>query len=193
MKKFFLAVSISALFFSSCSKTSNPVSPVVNDSTAFPNHFFFEKNGNPYLGGWTFHPSDPDELPLYEMVAPPTGGTWSLKLHKADLPSPINSVTETFFGLTSGIYELSGWTKMKYKLAGVNPLGSISIIKNSSGILSTATASSGDSTDWHLVTLTDTLSLLRTDSVTIMLAGGIGDSSTHGNALWFNDITFRKK
>ncbi len=166
---------------------------MVSDSTAFPNHFFFEKGGNPYLGGWAFHPSDPAELPIYEMVAPPTGGTWSLKLHKADLPSPINSVTETFSGLTSGIYELSAWTKMKYLLAGINPLGQVSIIKNRSGVLSTVTVSSGDSTGWHMVTLDDTLWLLRTDSVTIMLAGGVGDSSTHGNALWFNDITFGKK
>lgn len=193
MIKVFLAVSISAFLFSSCSKSSNPASPVVSDSTAFPNHFFFEKDGNPYLGGWTFHRSDPDELPIYEMEVPPTGGTWSLKLHKSDLPNPINSVTETFTNLTSGIYELSAWTKMKYKLAGINPLGQISIIKSSAGVVSTASASSGDSTGWHEVMLRDTLSLLRTDSVTIMLAGGIGDSAVHGNALWFNDITFRKK
>ena len=182
------------LTFSSCSKSSNPTSTTTpSDSTAFPNHFFFEKDGNPYLGGWTFHPGDLDELPIYEMEAPPTGGKWSLKLHKSDLPNPINSVTETFTNLTSGIYELSGWTKMKYKIAGINPLGSISIMKNRSGVFSTQSASSGDSTGWHLVTLNDTLLLERTDSVTIMLAGGIGDASVHGNALWFNDITFRKK
>jgi hypothetical protein len=191
--RFLLVVTLSALVFSSCSKSSDPASPAVNDSTAFPNHFFFDKDGNPYLGGWTFHASDPDELPIYEKDVPPTGGTWSLKLHKSDVPNPINSVTETFTNLTSGVYELSVWTKMKYQLPGTNPLGSISISRNRSGVLLTASASSGDSTGWHPVVLDDTLTLVRTDSVTITLAGGLGDSSTHGNALWFNDITFRKK
>ncbi len=193
MVKIFFTLSV-CLALISCNNSSDSIQQsIVMDSTAFPNHLFFEKDGVASLNGWIFHPSISSEIPLFEMETPPTGGTWSLKLHKADFPHPVNTVTETFINLTSGIYELSVWTKMKYLLSGINPVGSISIIKSSSGVSSIATMTTGDSTEWHLVTLSDTLSLNRTDSVTIMLAGGVSDSAAHGNALWFDDVTFRKK
>jgi hypothetical protein len=193
MIKIFLGLCF-CFFFTSCSNSSDtaPASAVM-DSTAFPNHLFFQKDGAASLNGWTFHPSTSADIPLFEMETPPTGGTWSLKLHKADLPNPVNSVTETFTNLTSGIYELSVWTKMKYLIPGTNPIGAISIRKSRAGLTQTATMASGDSTGWHLITLTDTLSLERTDSLTIMLAGGVSDIAAHGNALWYDDVTFRKK
>jgi hypothetical protein len=195
MIKIFLGLCICCASFSSCSSNSSDSvsTPIVMDSSAFPKHLFFEKNGSASLNGWTFHPSTTNDIPLFEMETPPTGGTWSLKLHKTDSPHPPNTVTETFTNLSSGIYELSVWAKMKYLIPGTNPVGSISIIKNSAGVSSSATLSTGDSIEWHLITLTDILSLARTDSVTIMLASGVSDSAAHGNALWFDDVTFRKK
>src|SRR5439155_4054409 len=118
---------------------------------------------------------------------PPTGGTWSLKLHKADTPHESNNVTKSFTNLSSGIYELTSWMKIKYLLPpGTSPEGYISIIKKRGGIGYAKTTTSGDSTDWHPVSLVDTVTLVPADSLIIMLAAGASDTSAHGNPMWFD-------
>ncbi len=180
---------------SACSKSSDPITamPIPSDSTAFPNHLMFEKDGHGSLNGWAFHPAIIGDTANFEVDTPPTGGTWSLKLHKADTPHGSNNVTRTFTNISSGIYELSSWMKIKYLLpAGTSPEGSISIIKSSNGVSYTKTTTSGDSIVWHQVNLLDTLVLLPSDSLTIMLAAGASDTAAHGNPMWFDDVTFRK-
>ena len=194
MIKFSFAILLSLFSLNSCTKTVDPLSPpAVSDSSSFPTHLLFEKGGRGSLNGWTFHPSIAGDTANFEVDAPPTGGTWSLKLHKADAPHPANNVTMSFTNLTSGIYELSSWMKIKYLLPpGTSPEGYISIIKTSAGVSYPKSTTSGDSIQWHLVHLLDTLSLLRTDSVTILLAAGTSDTSARGNPMWFDDVTFRK-
>jgi hypothetical protein len=195
MTKFFFALLLSGILLASCSKNSSPTSTILSksDSTAFPSDLFFEKNGAPSLNGWIYHPALAIDTANFEMDVPPTGGIWSLKLHKADTPHGTNNVTMSFTNLTSGIYELSSWMKIKYLLPpGTSPEGSISIIKESGGYHFQTTTTSGDSIQWHLVNLVDTLSLLSSDSVTIMLAAGASDTAAHGNPMWFDDVTFKK-
>lgn len=187
------------VFLASCSSSSNPTAPkqtvTVFDTTAFPANEFFEANGVPSLDGWTFHPSIPGDTITFDKYGPPANpSAWSITLRKSDVPPVTNNVTKSFIHCTSGIYSFTMWLTMKKKLPDTtfNPVGSIAIIRQSNGVRDTASISSEDSTHWHLVTLLDTLTLLPTDTVTLLLASGTCDSSCHGNPLWFDDITFKK-
>jgi len=181
---------------SSCSKSSNPVvpTPLAPDSTRFPTHALFEQNGLPSLNGWVFHPQIPGDTANFDRDSPPNSGTWSIKLHKADTPHGTNNVTEEFTNLTGGIYELTSWLKTKYEgFAGTTATqGWISITKRSGGISYINTAFSGMDTVWHSVSLLDTLSLLPSDSVILELSAAATDTATHGNPMWFDNVTFQK-
>ncbi|MFI5201295.1 MAG: hypothetical protein ACHQNE_02795 [Candidatus Kapaibacterium sp.] len=188
-----------AFVLTSCSSSSTPTTPVQSvvlfDSTAFPTSEFFQANGSPSLDGWTFHPSIPgDTITFDKFGAPANPSAWSITLRKSDVPPVTNNVTKSFIHCTSGVYSFTAWLTMKKKLPDTtfNPVGSIAVIRQSNGIRDTASMSSGDSIVWHPVMLLDTLTLLPTDTVTLMLASGACDSSCHGNPLWFDDITFKK-
>ncbi|MFI5265068.1 MAG: hypothetical protein ACHQM6_11175 [Candidatus Kapaibacterium sp.] len=75
---------------------------------------------------------------------------------------------------------------------GTTAQGWIAVVKSHSHVSTQAIALAGDSTNWHSVSLLDTLSLLSTDSVIIKLSGGASDTSAHGNPMWFDDVTFKK-
>ncbi len=155
----------------------------------------FEQNGKPSLNGWTFHPAIPGDTANFDDTAPPgSGGTWSIKLHKADAPHTTNNVTEGFTNLTSGIYELSSWLMTKYEgFAGpASTQGWIAVIRSRNGMGDTLRAFAGSDTNWHELDLFDTLSLVPTDSVILELSAAATDTSTHGNPMWFDDVTFKK-
>jgi hypothetical protein len=178
--------------FSACSKSVSPVTPTTsNDTTFLLHHALFEQNGKPSLGGWAFHPAAKDDTLDFEMDVPPGDGTWSYKLHTSDTPPITSTLTQNFTNLTSGVYSLTAWLKYKYLLApGTFSPGWISIIKTSGGVSTSKIKLGIDSTVWHPETLLDTLSLIVTDTVSIQLSAGAGGS--HGDPLWFDDVTFEK-
>src|SRR5438309_726389 len=101
-----------AVLLASCSKSTSPnITTAAPDSTRFPTHAMFEQSGQPSLNGWTFHPQIPGDTAGFDRDTPPSSGTWSLKLHKADTPHGTNNVTQGFTNLTSGIYELTSWLR----------------------------------------------------------------------------------
>jgi hypothetical protein len=192
------------MILSACSKSTSPpnvttIPVTVFDSTAFPNNENFEVNGVPSLDGWVFHPSIPGDTITFTNYlgnAPPGDtATWSITLRKSDVPPVTNNVTKSFIHCSSGVYSFTVWLRMKKTLGsnqGYNPVGWTGVIKQSGGQSYTQSASSGDSTDWHPVTMLDTLSLLPTDTVTLIIASGTCDSSCHGNPYWYDNITFKK-
>lgn len=187
------------MLFTSCSSSNNAITPTqtagVFDTSAFPSNEYFQANGQPSLDGWTFHPSIPGDTITFNIYGPPANPTaWSITLRKSDVPPVTNNVTKSFIHCTSGVYSFTAWLTMKKILSDTtfNPVGSIAIIRQSNGIRDTVSMGSEDSIIWHPVTLLDTLALLPTDTVTLMLASGACDSSCHGNPLWFDDITFKK-
>ena len=194
------------MLFSACSKSTSPsnvttVPVTVFDSTSFPNNENFEANGLPSLDGWVFHPSIPgDTITFYgasegNYIPPGDTASWSISLRKSDVPPVPNEVTKSFIHCSSGVYSFTVWLKIKKYLnanQGYNPVGWTGIIKQSGGLSYTQSVSSGDSNDWHPVTVLDTLSLLPTDTVTLALVSGMCDSSCHGNAYWYDNITFKK-
>src|SRR5947209_18127443 len=81
----FLALAAVSVVFFSC-KSSNPTQAVNTSDTGFLlNHFLFQQGGKPSLGGWTFHPAQPDDTLDFEMDTPPGDGTWSFKLHTSEI------------------------------------------------------------------------------------------------------------
>jgi hypothetical protein len=193
MNRILLILCCCGILVSSCSKSSNPVSATApSDSTTFPNHFFFEKNSQPSLNGWIYNPAIAGDTANFDADAP-IGGIWSLKLHKADTPHGSNNVTRTFTNLTSGVYKLTSWVKIKYAVTpGTFPEGFISIAKESGNNSYPVNTNTGDSVSWHPISVFDTLSLVSTDKVTIMLSAGAADTTGHGNPVWFDNITFVK-
>jgi hypothetical protein len=196
-----------AALFSGCSKSTSPPNatptPItVFDTASFPNNENFEDaNGLPSLDGWVFHPSIPGDTITFNNISEgnyvPPGDTahWSITLRKSDVPPITNNVTKSFIHCSSGVYSFTVWLRMKKVLdsaQGYNPVGWVGVVKNSSGLLDTTSVSSGDSTDWNPVTVLDTLTLLPTDTVTLMIASGMCDSSCHGNPYWYDNITFKK-
>ena len=193
MYRLLSAIAVSSVLLSACSATNTTV-PAATTPLTFPVHANFERNGRPSLNSWTFHPVFAGDTATFDNDAP-NGATYSLKLHKSDLPPATNNVTESFSNLASGIYRLTAWTKIKYRIpAPLSPeaWGWVTIVKKSGGISTEATAPSGDSLAWHPVSVTDTLQLLPADSVTIELSSGACDTMCHGNPVWFDDITFEK-
>ena len=179
---------------SSCNKTNTPVTPATNsDTTYYLNHSLFEQGGKPSLNGWTFIPAQADDTIDFELDTPPGKGMWSFKLHTSDLLGALNTVSQSFTNLKSGVYNLTVWLKYKYILApGSFPPGSISIIKTNGGTVSVTSQYGTDSTTWHPQTLLDTLSLLPGDTVTVALSAGARSvtSTLHGNPMWVDDISF---
>ncbi len=202
-KPYFAYFGLCALLLCACSKSTSPTNttaiPVpVFDSTSFPNSENFEANGLPSLNGWVFHPSIPGDTITYyygaNFVPPGDPALWSISLRKSDVPPVTNNVTKSFIHCSSGIYSFTVWQRMKKTLdsaQGYNPVGWVGILKQN-GVIDTASLSSGDSTDWHPVTVLDTLSLLPSDTVTLILASGMCDSNCHGNPYWYDNITFKK-
>ena len=182
-----------ALLASCKDSTSPATTAALPDSLRFPTNALFEVNGVPSLNGWSYHPDIPGDTAGFDKDAP-SGGTWSLKLHKADTPHGTNNVTEGFTNLTSGLYELTAWIKTKYANFAVdtNAQGWISITKKRNGLSTTTLSRSGTDTLWHSVSVFDTLSLFSTDSVIIELSAAATDTITHGNPTWFDDVTFQK-
>ncbi|MDP4198869.1 MAG: hypothetical protein Q8922_15320 [Bacteroidota bacterium] len=176
----------------SCSSGNGPAtnSPTTPDSLRFPTNAMFERGNGPSLNGWTFHPSSSDDTAIFQQDAP-TGGTWCLELHKADTPNPTNRATQSFTNLTTGIYELTAWTKMKYSNRSASQ-GWIGILRARAGASLLDTMRCGDSVQWHPLRLFDTLLLLSSDTVTIELSAAVADTSVQGNAVRFDDVTFRK-
>ena len=190
-----LIIFIIGILLSSCSKTGNPATTTLSDTTYLLNHSRFEQGGNPSLNGWTFNPAQPDDTLDFEMDVPPGAGTWSFKLHTADLLDVHNSVSQSFTNLTSGVYSLTVWLKYKYILApGTFPPGWISIIQTSGAVSATKMQFGTDNTNWQPQTLLDTLVLLPTDTVTVLLSAGSRSVSSglHGNPMWVDDISFGK-
>ncbi len=190
-----------AFLLAACSKSSSPTAPTstpqtVFDTTQFPTNEYFAVNGLPSLDGWVFHPSIPGDTITFDNVVPPGSPVdWSITLRKSDVPPITNNVTKSFIHCTSGIYSFTVWLRIKKVLdsaMGYNPIGWIGILKQSGGSIDTTSISSGDSTGWNPVTVLDTLSLLPTDTVTLMIASGMCDSSCHGNPYWYDNITFKK-
>lgn len=174
---------------------------MVFDSTSFPTNENFDVNGLPSLDGWVFHPSIiGDTITFYSAsegpyIPPGDTAVWSISLRKSDVPPVTNNVTKSFIHCSSGVYSLTVWLRMKKVLdsaQGYNPVGWIGVVKQSGGLLDTTSVSAGDSTGWNPVTVLDTLSLLPTDTVTLMIASGMCDSSCHGNPYWYDNITFKK-
>jgi hypothetical protein len=201
-----ISLCLCTVLLAACSKSTSPpnttsVPTTIFDSTSFPNNENFDVKGLPSLDGWVFHPSIPgDTITFYgassgNYVPPGDTASWSISLRKSDVPPITNNVTKSFIHCSSGVYSLTVWLRMKKTLdsaQGYNPVGWTGIIKQSGGQTFTQSVSSGDSTDWHAVTLLDTLSLLPTDTVTLIIASGACDSSCHGNPYWYDDITFKK-
>jgi len=204
IKKLPLSLCLLAVLLSSCSKSTSPpnTTPIpvtVFDTSSFPNNENFQTaNGLPSLDGWVFHPSIPgDTITFYGSGYTPPGDTaqWSISLRKSDVPPVTNNVTKSFIHCTSGNYSFTVWLRMKKTLdsaQGYNPVGWTGIVRQSGGKLDTTQVSSGDSTGWHPVTVLAALTLLPTDTVTLMIASGMCDSSCHGNPYWYDDITFKK-
>ena len=204
-KLFRICFLVCAVLVSACSKSTSPpnVTPLpvtVFDSTSFPNNENFEAtNGLPSLDGWVFHPSIPGDTITFDhgsgYIPPGDTAHWSITLRKSDVPPVTNNVTKSFIHCSSGIYSFTVWLRMKKYLnsnQGYNPVGWTGVIKQSGGQSYIQSVSSGDSIDWHPVTVLDTLTLLPTDTVTLTLVSGACDSSCHGNAYWYDDITFKK-
>lgn len=187
-----LFVCLCAALVAACSSSNSPVtnSTSIADSLRFPSNTMFEQGGKASLNGWSFHASEADDTAIFEQDAPP-GSTWCLELHKADTPHPTNRVTQSFTNLTNGIYELTAWTKMKYNNRSASQ-GWIGIVRQRAGVPSLDTMRCGDSVQWHSIILFDTLSLVASDSVTIELSAAVADTTVQGNAVRFDDVTFRK-
>jgi hypothetical protein len=203
MRNFLLFSILCGFVLSSCSKSTEPGTTTI-DSTYLIKHSLFTKDGKPSLNGWTLIPAELDEdtalftnpTRFFETDVPPGLSGWSFKLHTADILTEHNQLTQSFTNLKSGVYSLTAWLKYKYVLApGTFPPGWISIIKSNGGVPQIAMQYASDSTAaWHEQTLLDTLTLLPTDTVTVLLSAGAKDGgpNAHGNPVNVDDISFRK-
>ncbi len=199
---FFILSFLCAFALSSCSKSTEPVTNS-SDSIYLIKHSVFSKDGKPSLNGWTLIPAEVDEdtalftnpTRFFETDVPPGLTGWSFKLHTSDFLDEHNQLTQSFTNLQSGVYSLTVWLKYKYVLApGTYPDGWISIIKSNGGVPEIKKLFPPDSTTWMELNLLDTLNLLPSDTVTVLLSAGAKDGgpNAHGNPVNVDDITFRK-
>jgi hypothetical protein len=200
----FILGALPMALLSSCSKSTDPVTTsTTTDSTYLIKHSMFQKDGQPSINGWTLVPAELAEdtalftnpTRFFETDVPPGLTGWSFKLHTADVLTEHNQLTQSFTNLKSGVYSLTTWLRYKYILMpGTFPEGWISIIKSSGGVTEVKKLYPPDSTRWIEQTLLDTLSLLPTDTVTVLLSGGAKDGgpNAHGNPVNVDDISFRK-
>ncbi len=200
---FYLSLVLSLYVLSSCSKSTEPSSNITPaDSTYLIQHSMFEKNGQPFVGNWTFHNAEDGDTALFtnpgryfDTDVPSGGGTYSFRLHTSDFLNQFNQLTQSFTNLKSGIYNLSVWLKYKYVLDPATfPPSWIAIIKSNGGTSVIAKQNAVDSLTWQQETILDTLTLLPTDTVTVVLSGGAknGGPSAHGNPLSVDNISFRR-
>ena len=120
---------------------------------------------------------------------------YSFRLHTSDFLNQYNQLTQSFTNLKSGIYSLSVWLKYKYVLDPVTfPPSWIGVMKSNGGAPLIARQNAVDSSTWQLQTILDTLTLLPSDTVTVVLSGGAknGGPSAHGNPLSVDNISFRR-
>jgi len=190
MKQIHLSIFLAlGMIFYSCTSTnssnSNPPQsdfPLVNST--------FDSSGHPSLDGWLHDNSDVDSTATFLQDAPPgLGGTWSIALIPGWVPFR-ESVERSFTGLSSGVYQLTAWTKIR-NLNNFVLAGQIGITKISGGKSDAKTLTTGDSTAWHPLTLLDTLTLQSTDTVQIKLDGGTCEVCAIDSVL-YNNITFKK-
>ena len=197
---FYQAFVFSLFVLCSCSKSTEPTTN--SDSTYLIKHSTFEKNGQPFLNGWTFHEAEEGDTALFTnpgrffvMEAPPGAGTYSFRLHTSDFLNQYNQLTQSFTNLKSGIYSLSVWLKYKYVLdLATFPPSWIAVMKSNGGTPVIVRQNAVDSLTWQQQTLLDTLTLLPTDTVTVVLSSGAknGGPNAHGNPLSVDDISFRR-
>ena len=200
---YYLSIFFCLFVLSSCSKSTEPgTTTTATDSTYLIKHSTFEKNGQPFVGSWTFHNAEDGDTALFtnpgryfDTDVPSGGGKYSFRLHTSDFLNQYNQLTQSFTNLKSGIYNLSVWLKYKYVLDPTTfPPSWIAIIKSNGGVPLITRQNAVDSSTWQQQTILDTLTLLPTDTLTVVLSGGAknGGPSSHGNPLSVDDISFRR-
>jgi len=124
----------------------------------------FEIDNKPTLQGWVAD-SARDNL---VKDAPPQGGQWSIKLEAGWAPQ--EGFAETYYSGDTGknIYRLTVWIKTLHQWDGTISLG----LKKSGQTIIRKSASR-DSPQWSQLSLQDTLSVSRADSIIIRLSAGI--------------------
>ena len=201
--KFCLSIVFCIFVVSSCTKSTEPgTNTTIIDSSYLIQHSVFEKSGQPFVGGWTFHAAEEGDTALFTNPGryfitdvPSGGGMYSFRLHTSDFLNQYNQLTQSFTDLKSGIYSLSVWLKYKYVLDPTTfPPSWIGIIKSNGGAPVITKMNAVDSSTWQQQTILDTLTLLPTDTVTVVLSGGAknGGPNAHGNPLSVDDVSFRR-
>jgi hypothetical protein len=186
MKKLAFTILL-AVFASSChNSTDGGNAP----QSIFLNNYTFDSSGYPSLSGWLHNNSDVDSTAHFVKDAPPgLGGTWSVALFPGWVPFK-ESVERSFFGLQSGVYQLTAWTttlqRNKFNLSGAISISKLSGAKSESRTLLT-----GDTNVWHPISLLDTMTLAASDTVLITLSGSSCEVCPI-DSLLFNNITFQK-
>jgi hypothetical protein len=124
----------------------------------------FEIGTSPTLQGWVVDSTWVD----YVKDAPTRGGQWSIKLEAGWAPQ--EGFAETCLSGESGrnIYRLTAWMKTLHQWTGTISLG----IRKSGQTLMRKSISSHNP-QWTAVSLSDTLSLGRSDSLIVRLSAGM--------------------
>jgi hypothetical protein len=127
----------------------------------------FENGGQPSLNGW-------GAFPIFDHGAPPgLGLSWSLVMPPAGFPPSTGEkdpgATQQFANLSSGVYRFSAWARS----TNTYSVGHLTIERDSSGQWINPKEVNLAGSTWHQYTVTDTLTLLPSDTVGIILSGGV--------------------
>lgn len=162
----------------SCNQS--PTAPSQSSSNLIDNSNF-EVNGKPSLQSWVCDTS----LATIVKAAPASDGTYSLELQPGWIPQ--QGFAQTFIARKSGagLYNLTLWIK-----ADNGWHGSVSLGTWSQGSWVSRKTVPADSSQWSMITLSDTLSPLTSDSISVYLSAGATEVAS-GQVL-FTDISLQK-
>ncbi len=177
----FNAVGLSVLLItllSSCNKSST--GPTQSSGNLIENPTF-EVNGKPSLSSWVCDTS----LATIVQAAPTGDGTWSLQLQPGWIPQ--QGFAQTYVSAQSGVgvYKLTVWMKSSNSWPA-----SVSLGTWSQGQWVNRISASGDSSEWSMISVLDTLSPSPSDSIAVYLSAGATELVS-GKVL-FADVTLQK-
>lgn len=163
-----------------CSCSQSPTAPSQSSSNLIENSTF-EVNGKPSLQSWVCDTS----LATIVNASPGGDGTYSLQLEPGWIPQ--QGFAQTFVSPKSGagVYNLTLWMK-----ANNGWHGSVSLGTWSQGSWVTSKTVPVDSSEWSMITLSDTLSPSQSDSISVYLSAGATEVAS-GQVL-FTDINLQK-